>query len=72
MVEFGFLNKIVDELNLRRNPVTYQLFAEVEPDPDIETVRKGVAIMEQFKPDTIIALGGGSSMDAAKGDVDLL
>jgi len=67
MVELGFLNKIVDELNQRRTPVTYQLFAEVEPDPDIETVRKGVAIMEQFKPDTIIALGGGSSMDAAKG-----
>lgn len=67
MVELGFLNKIIDELNQRRNPVTYQLFAEVEPDPDIETVRKGVAIMERFKPDTIIALGGGSSMDAAKG-----
>lgn len=67
MVELGFLNKIIDELNLRRNPVTYQLFADVEPDPDIETVRKGVAIMDQFKPDTIIALGGGSAMDAAKG-----
>jgi len=66
MVELGFLNKIIDELNMRLNPVTYQLFAEVEPDPDITTVRKGVAIMAQFKPDTIIALGGGSSMDAAK------
>jgi acetaldehyde dehydrogenase/alcohol dehydrogenase len=66
MVEFGFLNKIVDELNLRRNPVTYQLFADVEPDPDITTVRRGVELMDQFKPDTIIALGGGSSMDAAK------
>lgn len=66
MVELGFLNKIIDELNLRRNPVTYQLFAEVEPDPDITTVRKGVEIMDKFKPDTIIALGGGSSMDAAK------
>lgn len=66
MVELGFLNKIIDELNLRRNPVTYQLFAEVEPDPDISTVRKGVELMDQFKPDTIIALGGGSSMDAAK------
>jgi acetaldehyde dehydrogenase/alcohol dehydrogenase len=66
MVELGFLKKITDELALRLNPVTYQLFAEVEPDPDITTVRKGVQIMEQFKPDTIIALGGGSSMDAAK------
>ena len=67
MVELGFLNKIIDELNLRRNPVTYQLFSEVEPDPDITTVRKGVSIMNEFKPDTIIALGGGSAMDAAKG-----
>ncbi len=67
MVELGFLNKIIDELNLRRNPVTYQLFSEVEPDPDISTVRKGVSIMNEFKPDTIIALGGGSPMDAAKG-----
>ena len=66
MVELGFLNKIIDELHLRRNPVTYQLFAEVEPDPDITTVRRGVELMETFKPDTIIALGGGSSMDAAK------
>jgi acetaldehyde dehydrogenase / alcohol dehydrogenase len=66
MVELGFLNKIIDQLNLRRNPVTYQLFAEVEPDPDITTVRRGVELMNTFKPDTIIALGGGSSMDAAK------
>jgi acetaldehyde dehydrogenase/alcohol dehydrogenase len=49
MVELGFLNKIIDELNQRRTPVTYQLFAEVEPDPDITTVQKGVAIMESFQ-----------------------
>ena len=66
MVQLGFLNKIIDELNLRRNPVTYQLFAEVEPDPDIKTVQRGVELMRQFQPDTIIALGGGSAMDAAK------
>mgnify|MGYP002515566062 CR=1 FL=1 len=66
MVELGFLNKIIDELMQRRNEVTYQLFAEVEPDPDIKTVRKGVELMNSFKPDTIIALGGGSPIDAAK------
>ncbi|MCR5491104.1 MAG: bifunctional acetaldehyde-CoA/alcohol dehydrogenase [Bacilli bacterium] len=66
MVELGFLKKVVDELTQRRNPVTYQLFAEVEPDPDITTVRRGVELMKEFKPDTIIALGGGSPMDAAK------
>ena len=67
MVQLGFLKKITDELALRRNPVTYQLFAEVEPDPDISTVRRGVELMREFEPDTIIALGGGSCMDAAKG-----
>ena len=67
MVEFGFVNKITEQLNLRRNPVSIQLFCDVEPDPDIATVRRGVELMKAFKPDTIIALGGGSSMDAAKG-----
>ena len=67
MVEFGFVNKITDQLNQRRTPVSVQLFCDVEPDPDIETVRRGVQLMNAFKPDTIIALGGGSSMDAAKG-----
>ena len=67
MVELGFLKKITDELAARRNPVTYQLFSEVEPDPDIKTVMRGVELMKQFQPDTIIALGGGSPMDAAKG-----
>ncbi|MBO4537598.1 MAG: iron-containing alcohol dehydrogenase, partial [Erysipelotrichaceae bacterium] len=67
MVEFGFLTKITDQLNARRNEVVIQLFCDVEPDPDITTVKKGAAMMEIFKPDTIIALGGGSVMDAAKG-----
>ncbi len=67
MVELGFLNKIIGILDQRLNPVTYQLFSEVEPDPDITTVKRGVSLMQQFQPDTIIALGGGSVMDAAKG-----
>ena len=67
MVQFGFLNKITEQLSLRREPVQIQLFCDVEPDPDIETVRRGTAIMKSFEPDTIIALGGGSVMDAAKG-----
>ena len=67
MVEFGFFKKIADQLNLRRNKVQMQLFCDVEPDPDIETVRKGAEMMKIFQPDVIIALGGGSVMDAAKG-----
>ena len=67
MVEFGFLNKVTEQLELRRNKVSIQLFTAVEPDPDITTVRKGVELMNSFEPDVIIALGGGSVMDAAKG-----
>ena len=67
MVQLGFLNKITEQLNLRRDPVQIQLFCDVEPDPDITTVKRGVKLMESFQPDTIIALGGGSAMDAAKG-----
>lgn len=66
MVDFGFVNKITEQLNLRKNPVSIQLFCDVEPDPDIETVRRGNKLMNAFQPDTIIALGGGSAMDAAK------
>ena len=67
MVDLGFANLITEQLNLRANRVDIQLFADVEPDPSIETVRKGVEMMKSFQPDTIIALGGGSPMDAAKG-----
>ena len=67
MVEFGYLSKITEELYARRNKVVIQLFCDVEPDPDITTVEKGAKMMDIFKPDTIIALGGGSVMDAAKG-----
>jgi len=67
MVQFGFFKKIADQLNMRRNKVTMQLFCDVEPDPDISTVIKGTEMMKIFQPDAIIALGGGSVMDAAKG-----
>ncbi len=66
MVDLGFVEKIAKQITARGNHVTYQLFADVEPDPSIETVRRGVDLIRNYKPDTIIALGGGSSMDAAK------
>lgn len=66
MVDLGFVEKIANQLSLRNNKVTYQLFADVEPDPGIDTVERGTAMMRSFQPDTIIALGGGSPMDAAK------
>ncbi|MDY4594262.1 MAG: bifunctional acetaldehyde-CoA/alcohol dehydrogenase [[Pasteurella] aerogenes] len=66
MVDLGFVEKIAKQITARGNHVTYQLFADVEPDPSIETVRRGGDLIRNYKPDTIIALGGGSSMDAAK------
>lgn len=66
MIDLGYVKKVTDQLNLRRNQVTVQLFTDVEADPSIQTVRKGYELMKSFKPDTIIAIGGGSPMDAAK------
>ncbi|KGR72639.1 bifunctional acetaldehyde-CoA/alcohol dehydrogenase [Streptococcus phocae subsp. salmonis] len=65
--KLGFVQRVIDQLNARTNTVAIQVFADVEPDPDITTIRRGTEVMRAFEPDTIIALGGGSSMDAAKG-----
>lgn len=46
--------------------IKYDIFYDVEPDPSLETVQRGLTLMNTFKPDVIIALGGGSPMDAAK------
>lgn len=62
----GFVQRVIDQLNARSNQVTIQVFSDVEPDPDITTVERGAEVMRAFQPDTIIALGGGSPMDAAK------
>lgn len=72
MVELGFLDRIIEQLDLRRNKVVYQIFADVEPDPDITTVNRGTEIMRAFKPDTIIALGGGVSNGCCQSNVALL
>lgn len=66
MVEHGYVDTVLDELKCRPNEIEYSLFSDVEPDPTTDTVEKGVAQMRSFKPDTIIALGGGSPLDAAK------
>ncbi|EJN55192.1 bifunctional acetaldehyde-CoA/alcohol dehydrogenase [Loigolactobacillus coryniformis] len=66
MVEFGYSDRVLDVLRKRTNQVEIDIFSDVEPNPSTDTVYKGVARMDAFKPDTIIALGGGSAMDAAK------
>lgn len=66
MVDLGFVDRITDQLRQRRNKVMIQLFTDVEPNPSLQTVQRGTELMRSFQPDTIIALGGGSPMDAAK------
>ncbi|MEV6613125.1 bifunctional acetaldehyde-CoA/alcohol dehydrogenase [Streptomyces sp. NPDC051051] len=66
MTRLGFVDRITGVLQRRREPVTLQIIDNVEPEPSIDSVRRGARLMEDFRPDTIIALGGGSPMDAAK------
>jgi alcohol dehydrogenase class IV len=64
MKRFGFLDKVVSYL--KEAGMEVQLFEGVEPDPSVETVMKGAAAMTEFQPDWIVAIGGGSPIDAAK------
>ena len=64
MKRFGFLQKA--EEYLKEAGFEVQLYEGIEPDPSVETVMKGAAAMEAFQPDWIIAMGGGSPIDAAK------
>lgn len=67
MVKFGYVDKILYYLRKREKYVHSEIFSEVEPDPSFETINKGVNMLNNFRPDVIIALGGGSAIDAAKG-----
>ena len=64
MKKFGFLDRIVGYL--KEAGMQVELFEGIEPDPSVETVMKGAAAMDKFQPDWIIAVGGGSPIDAAK------
>ncbi len=67
MDKLGYVDRILYHLRKRENDVHCEIFNEVESDPSFDTINKGVAAMRNFNPDTIIALGGGSPIDAAKG-----
>ena len=67
MVKLGYVDKILYHLRKRADYVHSEIFSDVESDPSFETVNRGVQMMNEFKPDVIIALGGGSAIDAAKG-----
>ena len=64
MKKFGFLDKIV--AYLEEAGLEVKLFEGIEPDPSVDTVMKGAAVMQEFQPDWIVAMGGGSPIDAAK------
>ena len=67
MVKLGYVDKVLYHLRKRNDYVHSEIFSDVESDPSFETVNKGVKMMNEFKPDVVIALGGGSAIDAAKG-----
>lgn len=64
MKRFGFLDKVLAYLKEAGMETT--LFEGIEPDPSVDTVMKGAAVMAEFEPDWIVAIGGGSPIDAAK------
>ena len=67
MVSLGYIDKILYHLRNRNEYVHSEVFSDVESDPSFDTINKGVQMMNEFKPDVIIAVGGGSPIDAAKG-----
>ena len=64
MKKGGFLQKVEDYL--KEAGMEVELFEGIEPDPSVETVMKGAEAMQKFQPDWIVAIGGGSPIDAAK------
>ena len=64
MKRFGFLDRVIDYL--KEAGLEVKLFEGVEPDPSVDTVMKGAEMMREFGPDWIVAIGGGSPIDAAK------
>jgi alcohol dehydrogenase class IV len=64
MRELGFLQRVIDRL--QACGAVCDFFAEVEPDPNVQTVQRCASRMQAFAPEWVIGLGGGSSLDAAK------
>ena len=64
LFDLGYTKKITDVLE--GLGIQYQIFSDVKPDPDLSTINVAINMVNTFQPDVIIALGGGSPMDAAK------
>lgn len=67
MVKLGNVDKILYYLRKRPEYCHSEIYADVESDPSVECIMRGVEAMNAFQPDVIIAIGGGSAIDAAKG-----
>lgn len=67
MVKLGYVEKVLYYLRKRNEYCHSEIYSDVEPDPSVETIMRGVTAMNSFNPDVVIALGGGSAIDAAKG-----
>ena len=64
LYDLGYTQKVTERLT--ELGIDFRIFADVEPDPTLATVKRGLEVMKEFQPDVIISLGGGSPMDAAK------
>ena len=64
MVQFGFVKQVQQRLAVAN--IESAVFAEVEPNPSLQTVLRAAAQMTEYQPDWIVGLGGGSALDAAK------
>ncbi|GAB6098561.1 bifunctional acetaldehyde-CoA/alcohol dehydrogenase [Halanaerocella petrolearia] len=64
LYDLGYAEEVTDELD--KNDIDFKVFSDVEPDPTLDTVEQALEQMKGYQPDLIIALGGGSPMDAAK------
>ena len=64
MKKFGFLDRAISYL--QEAGMEVKVIEGIEPDPSVTTVMKGAAVMQEFQPDWIVAMGGGSPIDAAK------
>ncbi len=64
LFKLGLVNPLIDLM--KDSKIEVGVFSEIEPDPDYELVLKGVDSLKKFKPDAVLAVGGGSSIDGAK------
>lgn len=65
LIKFGVTKKVTDVLD--KEELAYEIYSNIKPNPTIENVQSGVAAFKKAKADYLIAIGGGSSIDTAKG-----